>query len=70
MNSHLCLVFTAPAKLRVELRAKIGNYRNRCYHDLEAKTDLRASFSFQQRMEGHFSMLRFDLLCNYVLNLS
>ena len=25
-----CLVFTAPAKWRVELRAKIGHYRNRC----------------------------------------
>ena len=25
-----CLVFTAPAKRRVELRAKIGQYRNRC----------------------------------------
>ena len=25
-----CLVFTAPAKWRVELRAKIGQYRNRC----------------------------------------
>ena len=26
-----CLVFTAPAKWRVELRAKIGQYRNRCF---------------------------------------
>ena len=26
-----CLVFTAPAKWRVELRAKIGHYRNRCF---------------------------------------
>ena len=36
------------------------------FHDLEAKTDLRAYFSFQQRMEGHFSMLRFDPICNDV----
>ena len=27
------------------------------FHDLESKTDLRAHFSFQQRMEGHFLML-------------
>ena len=26
-----CLVSTAPAKWRVELRAKIGQYRNRCF---------------------------------------
>ena len=26
-----CLVFTAPPKLRVEFRAKIGHYRNRCF---------------------------------------
>ena len=26
-----CLVFTAPAKWRVELRAKISLYRNRCF---------------------------------------
>ena len=26
-----CLVFTAPAKLRIELRAKISQYRNRCF---------------------------------------
>ena len=26
-----CLVFTALAKWRVELRAKIGQYRNRCF---------------------------------------
>ena len=26
------LVFTAPAKLEVELRAKIGHYRNRSLH--------------------------------------
>ena len=25
-----CLVFTAPANWRVELRAKIGHYRNSC----------------------------------------
>ena len=30
MNSHFCLVFTAQAKWSVELRAKIGQYRNRC----------------------------------------
>ena len=29
MNSHFCLVFTAPAKWGVEFRAKIGQYRNR-----------------------------------------
>ena len=29
-----CLVYTAPAKCRVELRAKIGLYRNRCFLDL------------------------------------
>ena len=29
-----CLVFTAPANWRVELRAKIGHYRNRCLEDL------------------------------------
>ena len=29
-----CLVFTAPAKWRVELRAKIGHYRNRCLTNL------------------------------------
>ena len=27
-----CLVFTASAKWRVELRAKIGQYRNRCFN--------------------------------------
>ena len=27
-----CLVFTAPAKWRVKLRAKIGQYRNRCFY--------------------------------------
>ena len=26
-----CLVFPAQAKWRVELRAKIGHYRNRCF---------------------------------------
>ena len=26
-----CLVFTAPEKWRVELRAKTGHYRNRCF---------------------------------------
>ena len=30
MHSDFCLVFTAPAKWRIELRAKIGQYRNRC----------------------------------------
>ena len=34
MNSHFCLVFTAPEKWRVELRAKTGHYRNRCFHYL------------------------------------
>ena len=28
-----CLVFTAPAKRSVQLRAKISQYRNRCLHD-------------------------------------
>ena len=32
------------------------------FHDLEAKTDLRGLFSFQQWMESRFSMLRFDLI--------
>ena len=31
-----CLVFTAPANWRVELRAKIGHYRNRCLDGLES----------------------------------
>ena len=30
-----CLVFTAPAKWRIELRAKIGQYRNRCLSSSE-----------------------------------
>ena len=29
-----CLVLTASAKWRVELRAKIGHYRNRCFGDI------------------------------------
>ena len=28
---NFCLVFTAPAKWRIELRAKLGQYRNRCF---------------------------------------
>ena len=36
------------------------------FHDLEAKIDLRAYFPFQQRMEGHFSMLKFDPIYNDV----
>ena len=36
------------------------------FHDLKAKTDIRAYFSFQQRMEGHFSVLRFVPICNDV----
>ena len=31
MNSIFCLVFAAPAKCRVELRAKIGHHRNICF---------------------------------------
>ena len=31
MHGDFCLVFTASAKWRVELRAKIGHYRNRCF---------------------------------------
>ena len=31
MKSHFCLVFTAPEKWRVELRAKTGHYGNRCF---------------------------------------
>ena len=31
MHSNFCLVFTASPKWRVELRAKIGHYRNRCF---------------------------------------
>ena len=30
-----CLVFTAPEKWRVELRAKTGHYRNRCFFTLK-----------------------------------
>ena len=37
-------------------------------YNLEAKTDLRVYFSFQQRIEVHFSMLRFDPICNDVEN--
>ena len=29
-----CLVFTAPEKWRVELRAKTGHYRNRCWFQI------------------------------------
>ena len=32
MHGIFCLVFTASAKGRVELRAKIGQYRNRCFN--------------------------------------
>ena len=32
---NFCLVFTAPAKWRVELRAKIGQYSNRCFASFE-----------------------------------
>ena len=32
-----CLVFTAPAKWRIELRAKIGQYRNRCFNPLSGE---------------------------------
>ena len=35
-----CLVFTASAKWRVELRAKIGHYRNRCFVLLSGYTIL------------------------------
>ena len=31
MHSEFCLSFTAPAKWRIELWAKIGQYRNRCF---------------------------------------
>ena len=34
------LVFTAPAKWRVELRAKIGQYRNRCSTDMKRLYEL------------------------------
>ena len=34
MHGDFCLVFTVSAKLRVELRAKIGHYRNRCFMTL------------------------------------
>ena len=32
MHGDFCLAFSASAKWRVELRAKIGHYRNRCFH--------------------------------------
>ena len=31
IHYDFCLAFTAPAKLRVKLRAKSGHYRNRCF---------------------------------------
>ena len=31
MHGDFCLVFTASPKWRVELRAKIDHYRNRCF---------------------------------------
>ena len=31
MHGNFCLVFKASSKWRVELRAKIGHYRNRCF---------------------------------------
>ena len=51
MNSHFCLVFTATEKWRVELRAKTGHYRNRCFkrsyymHKLKGKRN--AYFDFK-----------------------
>ena len=38
----LCLVYTVQAKWRVELRAKIGQYRNRCFdlHETDKRTDV------------------------------
>ena len=40
MKSHFCLVFTAPEKWRVELRAKTGHYRNRCLLKLNLNAGL------------------------------
>ena len=31
MHGDFCLVFTASPRWKVELRAKIGHYRNRCF---------------------------------------
>ena len=31
MHGDFCLVFTPPAKWRVDLRAKVGHYRNRFF---------------------------------------
>ena len=50
MNSHFCLVFLAPAKWRVELRAKIGHYRNRFFtggHLIIGRTQLSDVASFR-----------------------
>ena len=46
MNSHFCLVFTAPAKWRVELRVKIGQYRNRCFDDKYHETDIQCIYVY------------------------
>ena len=45
MKSHFCLVFTAPEKWRVELRAKTGHYRNRCFADMEIRGETSVLFS-------------------------
>ena len=35
MPGVFCLVFTAPAKWRVDLRAKIGRYRNTFFREID-----------------------------------
>ena len=43
MHGDFWLVFTAPAKLEVELRAKIGHYRNRSFCYYRKATDAKSS---------------------------
>ena len=66
-----CLVFTAPAKWRVELRAKIYQYRNRCFHNFNLCHALRGVFNTRQTFVLSLCEIKRDFtLCSFWLEFS
>ena len=58
MHGDFCLAFTASAKWRVELRAKIGHYRNRCLQTLYSiETKYKSTAAFSLYLNPYFFIL-------------
>ena len=51
-----CLVFTAPAKWRIELRAKIGQYRNRCFREEAERRQAGQNPGIHAEADGQYNI--------------